>query len=82
MMGTSVQIERTRSAGTNDSCKFGFLSRAAMGDDDMIAEAYRRVRLHFTPEEFGNLTLERVFQEVRAEAERLRAAFQPTMSDH
>ena len=53
-----------------------------MGDDDMVAEAYRRVRLHFTPEEFGNLTLERVFQEVRAEAERLRAAFQPTMSDH
>ena len=53
-----------------------------MGDDDVVAEAYRRVRLRYTPEEFGNLTLERVFHEVRVEAERLRAAFQTTMSDH
>jgi hypothetical protein len=83
MMGTSVEIERPRSASTNDSCKFGFLSgTAAMDDDDMLAEAYRRVRLRYTPDEFGNLTLERVFQEVKVEAERLREAFQPTMSDH
>ena len=53
-----------------------------MDDDDMLAEAYRRVRLRYTPDEFGNLTLERVFQEVKVEAERLREAFQPTMSDH
>jgi hypothetical protein len=52
-----------------------------MGDDDIIAEAYRRVRLRYTPDEFGSLTLECVFQEVRLEAERLRGAFQPTMSD-
>jgi hypothetical protein len=53
-----------------------------MGDDDMVAEAYRRVRLRYTPDEFGDLTFERVLREVRVEAERPSAAFQLTVSDH
>jgi hypothetical protein len=58
------------------------LETAAMGDDDMVAEAYRRVRLRYTPDEFGDLTFERVLREVRVEAERPSPAFQLTVSDH
>lgn len=40
----------------------------------LLVKASRRVRLRYSPQEYADLFLDRIIEEVRNEAERLRAA--------
>lgn len=44
-----------------------------MADNDLFAEAYRAVRLRYLPEDFQDLYLNQVIEEVRKEAHLLEA---------